>query len=101
MRRLPAPLRQLCSSIAPAGRRERWDGQARGIGGEVLKDHLVAWNYYQTTENERNTPFVEAYKAAFFEQQADAPAGLVGEWAAARPSTRTPRWLPGVCARRG
>jgi hypothetical protein len=25
MRRLPAPLRQLCSSIAPAGRRERWD----------------------------------------------------------------------------
>jgi hypothetical protein len=24
MTRLPAPLRQLCSSIAPTGRRERW-----------------------------------------------------------------------------
>ncbi len=39
--------------------------EARGIGGEILKDHLVAWNYYQTTKTPENEKFVAAYKAKF------------------------------------
>ncbi len=35
------------------------------IGAEILKDHLVSWNYYQTTDTPENTAFVKAYKAAF------------------------------------
>lgn len=39
--------------------------EARGIGGEVLQGHLVAWNYYQTTKTPENEKFVAAYKAKF------------------------------------
>ncbi len=35
------------------------------IGAEILKDHLVSWNYYQTTDTPENAAFVKAYKAAF------------------------------------
>lgn len=35
------------------------------IGADILKDHLVSWNYYQTTETPENKKFVEAYKAKF------------------------------------
>ncbi len=37
------------------------------IGAEILKDHLVSWNYYQTTDTPENTAFVKAYKDAFGE----------------------------------
>lgn len=36
-----------------------------GIGPENVAGHLVAWNYYQTTEGERNAAFVEAFKAKY------------------------------------
>ncbi|MBM4414981.1 MAG: urea ABC transporter substrate-binding protein [Chloroflexi bacterium] len=39
--------------------------EARAIGGDILKDHLVAWNYYQTTKLPANDKFVAAYKAKF------------------------------------
>jgi urea transport system substrate-binding protein len=39
--------------------------EVRGIGADVMKDHLVAWNYYQTTTTPENTKFVAAYKAKF------------------------------------
>lgn len=39
--------------------------EVRGIGPDVLAGHLVAWNYYQTTDTEANKKFVEAYKSAY------------------------------------
>ena len=35
------------------------------IGAEILKDHMVSWNYYQTTSTAVNEKFVAAYKAKF------------------------------------
>ncbi|MFI3271595.1 MAG: urea ABC transporter substrate-binding protein [Pseudomonadota bacterium] len=35
------------------------------IGADILKDHLVSWNYYQTTDTPQNTDFVAAYKGAY------------------------------------
>ncbi len=35
------------------------------IGASILKDHLVSWNYYQTTNTAENAAFVKAYKDAF------------------------------------
>ena len=35
------------------------------IGADILKGNLVSWNYYQTTDTEKNKEFVEAYKAKF------------------------------------
>lgn len=32
------------------------------IGADILKGHLVSWNYYETTDTEKNKEFVEAYK---------------------------------------
>jgi len=43
--------------------------EVRGIGPDVLAGHLVAWNYFQTTETEANQAFVEAYKAAYGEDR--------------------------------
>jgi len=43
--------------------------EVRGIGPEVLAGHLVAWNYYQTTDTEANKKFVAAYKAAYGENR--------------------------------
>ncbi len=58
------------------------------IGADILKNHLVSWNYYQTTETEQNTAFVEAYKAKFGEERvtsdpAEAAYDAVYLWAAA------------------
>lgn len=35
------------------------------IGSDILKGHLVSWNYYQTTETDKNKSFVQAYKDKF------------------------------------
>ncbi len=39
--------------------------EVRGIGADYLAGHLVAWNYYQTTDTPENKKFVEAYKKAY------------------------------------
>jgi urea transport system substrate-binding protein len=39
------------------------------IGPRILKDHLVSWNYYQTTDTAENKKFVAAYKAMFGEKR--------------------------------
>lgn len=39
--------------------------EVRSIGADVMKDQLVAWNYFQTTNTPENTKFVAAYKAKF------------------------------------
>jgi len=59
-----------------------------GIGVENIDGHLVAWNYYQTTELPENDVFVEAFKAEYGEERVTADpieAGYVGVkiWAAA------------------
>ncbi|OON93661.1 MAG: urea ABC transporter substrate-binding protein [Epulopiscium sp. Nele67-Bin001] len=35
------------------------------IGTDILEDHLVSWNYYQTTQTDANDDFVAAYKEMF------------------------------------
>jgi urea transport system substrate-binding protein len=59
-----------------------------GIGAENIKDHLVAWNYFQTTETSENDKFVAAFKAKYGDDRVtDDPieAGYFGVylWAAA------------------
>ncbi|HUP76736.1 MAG TPA: urea ABC transporter substrate-binding protein [Acidimicrobiales bacterium] len=39
--------------------------EVKSIGPRYLTDHLVAWNYYQTTDNPANKKFVEAFKAKY------------------------------------
>jgi urea transport system substrate-binding protein len=39
--------------------------EVTGIGPANVSGHLVAWNYYQTTEGATNTEFVKAYKAKY------------------------------------
>lgn len=39
--------------------------EVSGIGIENVKGFNTAWNYYQTTEGDRNKEFVEAYKAKY------------------------------------
>ncbi len=39
--------------------------EIRGIGAGVLEGHLVAWNYYQTTDTPENEAFVAAYKERY------------------------------------
>ena len=39
--------------------------EVRAIGASILKDHMVSWNYYQTTDTTENKAFVKAYKAAY------------------------------------
>lgn len=58
------------------------------IGSDILQGHLVSWNYYQTTETEKNTAFVEAYKKKFGEDRvtsdpAEAAYDAVYLWKAA------------------
>jgi len=43
-----------------------------GIGIDNIEGHLVAWNYYQTTENDENTKFVKAFKAKYGEERVTA-----------------------------
>lgn len=52
-----------------------------GIGVENIEGHLVAWNYYQTTENPANEEFVAAFKAEYGDDRVTADpieAGYVG-----------------------
>jgi urea transport system substrate-binding protein len=39
--------------------------EVKSIGPRYLTDHLVAWNYYQTTDNPANKKFVDAFKAKY------------------------------------
>jgi len=39
--------------------------EVAAIGPEYLKDQLVSWNYYQTTDTPENKEFVKAYKAKY------------------------------------
>lgn len=58
------------------------------IGSDILKGHMVSWNYYQTTDTEKNKEFVAAYKAAYGEDRvtsdpAEAAYDAVYLWKAA------------------
>ncbi len=58
------------------------------IGANILVDHLVSWNYYQTTQTEENDSFVAAYKDMFGEDRvtsdpAEAAYDAVYLWKAA------------------
>jgi len=46
--------------------------EVAGIGIDNIEGHLVAWNYYQTTENDENTKFVKAFKAKYGEERVTA-----------------------------
>ncbi|MDO4173172.1 MAG: urea ABC transporter substrate-binding protein [Eubacteriales bacterium] len=35
------------------------------IGADILKDHMVSWNYYMTTDTPENEAFVKAYQDAY------------------------------------
>lgn len=39
--------------------------EVAAIGSDILKGHMVSWNYYQTTDTPRNKEFVAAYKKAY------------------------------------
>jgi urea transport system substrate-binding protein len=39
--------------------------EVRGIGAANIAGHLVAWNYYETTDTAANTAFVDAYKKKY------------------------------------
>lgn len=58
------------------------------IGADILKGHMVSWNYYQTTDTEKNKDFVKAYKEAYGENRvtsdpAEAAYDAVYLWKAA------------------
>lgn len=62
--------------------------EVKTIGADILKGHMVSWNYYQTTDTEQNKKFVEAYKAMFGEDRvtsdpAEAAYDAVYLWKAA------------------
>ncbi|MCP1102249.1 urea transport system substrate-binding protein [Aequitasia blattaphilus] len=39
--------------------------EVKTIGADILKDHMVSWNYYMTTDTPENEKFVEAYKKEY------------------------------------
>ena len=41
--------------------------EVKTIGSDILKGHMVSWNYYQTTDTEENEKFVKAYKEKYGE----------------------------------
>ncbi|MBW3573428.1 MAG: urea ABC transporter substrate-binding protein [Actinobacteria bacterium] len=43
--------------------------EIRGIGADNLAGHLVAWNYYQTTDTPENEKFVAAFKAKYGDER--------------------------------
>lgn len=76
----PEKIQTLSVSIA--------EEEAAGIGASYLEGHLVAWNYYQTTDTPENKKFVEAYKAEYGEDRVtddpiEAGYDAVYLWAAA------------------
>ncbi len=62
--------------------------EVAGVGLSNIEGHLVAWNYYQTTDNPANKKFVAAFKAKYGDDRVTADpieAGYNGVyiWAAA------------------
>lgn len=62
--------------------------EVKTIGADILKGHMVSWNYYQTTDTPENKAFVAAYKAAYGEDRvtsdpAEAAYDAVYLWKAA------------------
>ena len=62
--------------------------EVKTIGADILKGHMVSWNYYMTTDTEKNKAFVEAYQEAYGEDRvtsdpAEAAYDAVYMWAAA------------------
>ena len=62
--------------------------EVSGIGIDNIEGHLVAWNYYQTTDTPENEAFVEAFKAEYGEDRVvadpiEAGYNAVYIWAAA------------------
>lgn len=43
--------------------------EVKGIGVDNIAGHLVAWNYYQTTDLPENEAFVKAFKARYGEDR--------------------------------
>ncbi|HVL98630.1 MAG TPA: urea ABC transporter substrate-binding protein [Egibacteraceae bacterium] len=62
--------------------------EIRGIGADNIAGHLVAWNYFMTTDTPRNAEFVAAYRERYGADRVTADpieAGYAGVhlWAAA------------------
>jgi urea transport system substrate-binding protein len=62
--------------------------EVRGIGVDYVEGHLVAWNYFQTTDTPENEAFVAAYQAEYGEDRVtadpiEAAYNAVYLWAAA------------------
>jgi len=62
--------------------------EVSGIGVDNIVNHLVAWNYYQTTDTPENADFVEAFKAEYGDDRVvadpiEAGYNAVYIWAAA------------------
>lgn len=62
--------------------------EVKTIGSDILKGHMMSWNYYQTMETDENTKFVDAYKDMFGEDRvtsdpAEAAYDAVYLWKAA------------------
>ena len=62
--------------------------EVSGIGVENIAGHLVAWNYYQTTDTPENKKFVAAFKAKYGDDRVtadpiEAGYNAVYLWAAA------------------
>lgn len=62
--------------------------EVKTIGADILKGHMVSWNYFQTTEGDRNAAFVKAYKAKYGADRvtsdpAEAAYTAVYAWASA------------------
>ena len=62
--------------------------EVSGIGVDNIVGHLVAWNYYQTTDTPENAAFVEAFKAEYGDDRVvadpiEAGYNAVYIWAAA------------------
>lgn len=62
--------------------------EVKTIGADILKGHMVSWNYYQTTDTPENEAFVKAYKEAYGEDRvtsdpAEAAYDAVYLWKAA------------------
>ncbi|MDP9072216.1 MAG: urea ABC transporter substrate-binding protein [Actinomycetota bacterium] len=65
-----------------------------GIGLDNIRGHLVAWNYYQTTNTPKNADFVRAFKTKYGDKRVTADpieAGYNGVyiWAAAVEKARS------------
>ena len=60
-----------------------------GIGAENITGHLVAWNYFQTTDTPANAEFVAAFKAAIVLPTTPSKPGI-SEFICGRPPLRPP-----------